>query len=185
MTAPLDLDAYLKKCLSLYRYLNQDTVWAPRPPRPPVQIADMDPEWRYNAAKFLMRQADILAFRYVFGMVRSASLPVYRDVIGEYDGEPIYSGRVFSDLDLMGECASDTFDDEADHITAEPERWLRKTALYRALTADLPQGHQRAELAARARHWSTCPIRTGTGAECRCQEIAAEQAADTTPEWTI
>jgi hypothetical protein len=167
-----DLDGYLDQCHRAYRYLNQDAVWAPRPPRKPLPIADMDPAWRHNAANFLLRRAEHLAHRYIFGMVRAASVPAWSEVIGEDHGEPAYSGTVFSEFDLMGDHARDAFEDEQHRIIEEPEVWLRTTPLYRALVAGLPTGEERERLAERARHWSTCPARAHTDADCECRVAA-------------
>lgn len=194
MTA-FDLDRYLDQCLAAYRYLNQGQVWIPRRPNEPVRIADMDLGWRHNAANFLLRRAGHLAHRYTYGMIRSAGSPIYRDVIGEYRGEPIFSGAVFSEIDLMTENAHDSFEDEQRRILANPEEWLRGTALFRALVAALPEGAEREQIAARARHYSTCPQRTGGQGECTCHlsECAIRNGnpelgctcRSTTPEWTV
>jgi hypothetical protein len=61
-----------------------------------------------------------------------------------------------------------------DAVAADPVTWIRTTALYRALVAGLPTSPDETDkLAARARHWSTCPARSGSD-ECRCEQIAAQ-----------
>lgn len=182
-----DLDAYMAQCRALQAYLNQGDVWFPKD-RPKVRVADMDPSWRHNAARFLERRAESLAHRYTFGLVSSGSRPTWGDVVGEVDGKPVFSATALSTFELMSDAALDAFDAEMDEITRRPLEWLRTTALYRALVAGLPDGAEREALAERARHWSTCPIRSG-GEECRCEEAQQRDAgrtnADAAPEWTL
>ncbi|MBQ1061308.1 hypothetical protein [Micromonospora sp. C41] len=154
-----------------YAYLRQGEWWVPKKPRPPILIADMDPEWRHNAARFLMRRAPMLAFLYLGGEIAAMTAPVWGDVVGEDNGRPVLGRRTFSELDLMSDAALDAFDEHSDAAMRDPEGWLRTTALYRALVAGLPtEGPDAEQLAERARHWSTCPARTGSG-DCRCEQI--------------
>jgi hypothetical protein len=109
-------------------YLDQGEQWKPNG-KPMVQVADMDPEWRFNASRWLERNAE----------------------------------KIVSDLDRASEAR-----------LGEPHTWIRTSALYRALVADLPNCSVALEaIAERARHWSTCPARTG-GGDCRCEAIAAQ-----------
>lgn len=177
----------LEKEIAYYGYLNQGEWWVPKKPRQPIRVADMDPEWRHNAARFLMRRAATLAFLYGGGEIAVMAKPAWRNVVGEDGGKPVLGGPAFSELDMMSDAAMDAFDEHSDRMMRDPEGWLRTTQLYRALIADLPTDPAELEaLAERARHWSTCPARTGAG-DCRCEQIRAEHEAayDTTPEWTI
>jgi hypothetical protein len=76
-------------------YLDQGEQWKPNG-KPMVQVADMDPEWRFNASRWLERNAE----------------------------------KIVSDLDRASEAR-----------LGEPHTWIRTSALYRALVADLPSGH--------------------------------------------
>ncbi|RKR92845.1 hypothetical protein BDK92_7327 [Micromonospora pisi] len=182
----LDRDDFTRVCVATYRYFNQGEIWLPKPPRERVRVADMGREWRFNAARFLERRAKALEFRYGFGEISAMSAPVWFDVVGEDNGRPVTAGPGMSDLDLMSDSASDAFDQAMDQRVADPVGWLRSTVLYRALVADLPtEQAEVVQLAERAKHWSTCPVRTGAD-DCRCEQIRAEHAAtDTTPEWTL
>jgi hypothetical protein len=109
-------------------YLDQGEQWKPNG-KPMVAIADMDPEWRFNASRWLERNAE----------------------------------KIASDLDRASEAR-----------LGDPHGWIRTTALYRALVADLPDCSIALDVIAdRARHWSTCPARAG-GGDCRCEAIAAQ-----------
>jgi hypothetical protein len=111
-------------------YLDQGEQWKPNG-KPMVQVADMDPEWRFNASRWLERNA----------------------------------------VKIAPKC---TLNRGAERQAADPVEWIRTTALYRALVADLPNCSVALEaIAERARHWSTCPARTG-GGDCRCEAIAAQ-----------
>jgi hypothetical protein len=110
------------------RYLDQGEQWKPNG-KPMVAIADMDPEWRFNASRWLERNAE----------------------------------KIVSDMDWASEVQP-----------SEPHTWIRTTALYRALVADLPDCSIALDaIAERAKHWSTCPARAG-GGDCRCEAIAAQ-----------
>jgi hypothetical protein len=112
------------------RYLDQGVQWKPNG-RPMAAVTDMDPEWRFNASRWLERNAAKIAPK----------------------------------------C---TLDRGAERQAADPVEWIRTTALYRALVADLPNCSVALDaIAERARHWSTCPARTG-GGDCRCEAIAAQ-----------
>jgi len=163
------------KCRNTYRLLNQGEVWFPKG-RPRVAIADMDPEWRFNTARFLERRAAVLELLYSMGELGVLGEPTMQAVVGEVWGETVTAGPLFSHLDLLGEHASDAFDQELERRVGDPVAWLRTTPLYQALVAGLPRrGKRLAALAERARHWSTCPARTGTG-DCLCDDIRAAAA---------
>src|SRR5207237_8806665 len=150
--------------IAYYNYLNQGEWWVPKMPRQPIRVADMDPEWRHNAARFLMRRAATLAFLYGGGEIAAMTRPAWRNVVGEDHGNPVLGGRAFSELDMMSDAAMDAFDEHADRMVRDPEGWLRTTQLYRALIADLPTDPAELEaLAERAQPWSTCPARTAAG----------------------
>jgi hypothetical protein len=172
-----DLDAYLRNARGWYAYLNQGEVWFPNK-RPRVRIADMDAAWRLNCTRFLERRAASIERRYTFGEISALSEPKYRNVVGERDGEVVLTGPALSESDLMSDSVADMFDQGRDDRMADPIAWLRATALYRSLAAGLPDCSVALEaLNERARHWSTCPARESTDAECRCSEIRASQEA--------
>jgi len=126
--------------------LYQDEWWQPKV-GPMLRIAEMDDGWRHNTAAFLLRRAPRLAERAWASMAADASGP----------------------LGPSGDMACDAFEAELDWLDADPEGWLCETPLYQALVAGLPAegSRQRARLAERARHRSTCPRRHGDGT-CTC-----------------
>lgn len=162
-----------KPGLTWVDYLAQGEQWKPSG-RPMVAIADMDPEWRYNASRWLERKAPVIALRYTLaeafdfiGLVHSPTGP--------------------------SEMAADSIQDDMDRAAAErrrdPVAWIRATKLHKALVAGLPTKQKKlARLGERAKHWSTCPARTGDG-DCRCEQIRAQhdteqEEAHGVPEWT-
>lgn len=162
--------AFERQARSTFAYLNQDTTWIPRDP-PAVRVTDMDLEWRYNAARWLERQAERFALLYTWGEIYWMSTPFGRAVVAEFDGEPVEAGPLLSHFDLMGEHAQDAFEHEQDLRDRDPVGWIQSTDLHRALVAGLPTKRRKlAKLAERARHWSTCPARAGRG-ECACELI--------------
>lgn len=172
-----ELDDFKQSCRFMYAYLEQDEVWIPQPPRPRIAIADMDKEWRLNASRWLERRAGLFAARYAFGEIYCLSAPTMRAVIGEVKGVPVEAGPLLSHLDLMSDSARDDFDRWQDERNQDPEAWIRTTPLHRALVASLPsKSKELAELAGRAAHWSTCPVRLGSGSECQCRHVAAHSA---------
>ncbi len=123
-----------------FMYLRQSTKWKPRASKA-VSISEMDDSWRYNAARWLLRRAQLAEMLYTFGELRvlGEPLPV---VIGEADGEPIevldLEASLFSNrLPSEGSMAADAFDDEIDQRTQDPEVWLKTTPLYQALVQGL------------------------------------------------
>lgn len=166
-----------RRCAFTYAYFRQDKLWLPNG-KPPVQITDMDAEWRYNASRWLERRARHFEAYFSMGEIFRYAAPLMREVIGEDNGEPIERGPLLSEFDLMGDSASDAFEEWQDARRNDPLMWLRTTALYRALVADLPAKPKKlAKLADRARHYSRCQIRNG-GDECTCR-------SDDSPEWTL
>jgi hypothetical protein len=148
----------VKQGIEWDRYLDQGEQWMPDG-KPMVAIADMDPEWRYNASRFLERRAAVFASKYstceALRLVAELASPIG-----------------------PSETVADQLEADAYHAAAarrrDPVAWIRTTVLYRALVADLPDCPTALEaIAARAKHWSTCPARTGDG-DCRCEAIAAQ-----------
>lgn len=138
--------------LGLWDYLNQGAMWHPQAPRQPLPIADMDLPWRWNASQFLVRGAPALAWRYGFAEVL---------------GGPEPPDDVVDDLMRL----------DSERI-ADPTTWIRTTPLYRALVAGLPSRRpDLAFLAERARHWSTCAVRT-RGGMCTCTPGRVTSEAD-------
>lgn len=143
-------------------YLDQSEKWYPDG-KPIVLVADMDPEWRYNASRWLERNAATIAFKYSLSeAIEFAAMCA----------SPI--GPSKNSADGLERDMHDK--DEA--RTADPVGWIHTTVLYRALVADLPDCSVALEaIAARARHWSTCPARSGAG-DCRCDELRTQAATD-------
>jgi hypothetical protein len=116
-----------------------------------LAIADMTPEHRLNAAAMLVRKA---------AAYQRAALMAEINFM-----------RAFSPPD---DVEFDTF--------GQPVDWMQRQHLYRALVADLPTSPRKlAKLAARASHWSTCPMRLRKrdrhpDAACTCK-TPDEQAA--------
>jgi hypothetical protein len=132
-----------RRQIGAYDYLNQTTVWIPRPPQDWVPIAEMDHEWRWNCAQILLRGAAGHADRYGW-----------------------------SALIHMGDAPDEVIDWEvnaAHQRERNPQAWIRTTKLYRALVADLPGKRRKlTALADRARHYNTCASRTTGDSACNC-----------------
>jgi hypothetical protein len=162
-----------KTGMSWFEYLTQGEKWQPNG-KPAVAIADMDPEWRYNTARYLERHAAVIGQRYSLA-------------------QTMWFAAITSSPLGPGENAADSIEHDIDREEAEiardPVAWIRTTKLHRALVAGLPTKKRKVTaLAERAKHWSTCPARTGRG-DCRCEEIQQADAGragdDTAPEWTL
>lgn len=140
-------------------YLDQGEKWKPDG-RPMVAITDMDVEWRYNASRWLERRAAVIAARYT--LAESLRLAVWL-------ASPLGPSEMTADM-----MQSDA-EREADERARDPLTWIRTTALYRALVADLPDCSVALEaIAERAKHWSTCPARNGADG-CTCEAARAQQ----------
>jgi hypothetical protein len=175
------------------QYLDQGEQWKPNG-RPMVRIDGMDPEWQYNASRWLERHATRIASRY--SLSEGFEFPaIALDAIGPSDD--------------TADAIADDLERAAGERARDPLTWIRTTALYRALVADLPNCSTALDaIAERARHWSTCPARVDAQAECRCAVIAAQcercrsgdlcglcggegcggpcaECTPTVPEWTL
>lgn len=149
-----------KRQMGWREYLDQDRVWKPDG-RPMVAIADMDPEWRYNASRWLERRAARIASAYSSSVDLRLSVEI---------SSPIGPSDTVAD-----QLQADAWH-EAHERQRDPVGWIRTTPLYRALVADLPDCSVALEaIAARAKHWNTCPARSGAG-DCRCEELRAVKA---------
>src|SRR4030095_5207054 len=123
--------------------------------QPTIRIADMDPQWRYNASRWLERNAEAKAA--TCSHAETASVAATR-------AAPLGPSETSADM------IERDIRTRASERNSDPRTWIRATALYRALVADLPACLIALDaIATRARHWSTCPVRTG-GSECRCQK---------------
>lgn len=157
-----------KEGMTWSEYLDQGKQWKPEG-RGLVAIAVMDPEWRYNASRWLERHAAPFASRY--------SLEESFDLLN----------LVLSPIG-PGEMSADSIQSEvergADERRRDPVAWIRTTNLYQALVAGLPTKRKElARLAERARHYSTCPVRIApAGADAPCTCPAGISRA---PEWTL
>ncbi|WP_188187982.1 hypothetical protein [Nonomuraea sp. SYSU D8015] len=174
-----------------FRHLHQDTTWIPKVGGP-ILIRDMDSTWRYNAANWLLRRACELSIMYSFGEFAALTSPISGPALRQdsdgtaEDERPLY-------LEMPPEVLADLLQQDAQRAE-NPESWLKTTPLYRALVKDLP-----GDVAALAKHWSTCDLRTGQGTVCSCwmrhlsecpvnmlRDITANcQCRDNSPEWTI
>jgi hypothetical protein len=169
-----DLKEMQERARFIRALLDQGEVWFPNG-KPRVQITDMDPAWRHNAAAFMLRHAQGYLFHYDLGEIAT-----------------FLTGPLAPNPDSMAFDSLERGMEEAqDERSAAPEAWLKSTALYKALVKDLPENA--AEL---AKHWSDCAIRTDGGA-CSCQERHLSECPkradinercrcrDYDPEWTI
>lgn len=112
----------------------QNEWWYPYR-RPAIRIAEMEKTHRYNTANFLERKAGRLVRAQEMSMILS----------------PFQPG---------GDMACDAFDRELDVMRERPVEWLRGTPLLVALRKGLPhRGRKLDDLAERASHWHTCPLR--------------------------
>lgn len=153
--------------MSWRRYLDQDKRWQPDG-RPPVAIKDMDARWRYNAARWLERNAARLLSRY--------------NVAEDVD---ILCGP----MSLRGEMAALAvergLEEEHERRYRNPEGWMRSRPLWCALVADLDEFPNvdskpkiSPEFADPRNHLSECPWANGhQDVPCTCR--------DNSPEWTI
>lgn len=151
------------KGVSWTEYLDQGEQWKPNG-KPMVRIDSMDPTWRLNASRWLVRNAKVFAQKYSLAAMFEFAVIC---------GSPVRPSEMSTD-GIEAE-----MEQEADSRRRDPEAWIRSTALYGALTAGLPaEADDLAALSERAKHWSDCPVRSG-GDACRCEEIrAAHQAAE-------
>jgi hypothetical protein len=116
--------------VSMRWLLAQDVWWYPQA-RPAIRIAHMARTYRWNTARWLERRAPAL------------------QADSQWD---LFTG--FLGADMPDDVATDI-------LREDPMEFLRDQPLYRALAKDLPKVGSRAGLlmAARARHWHTCPMR--------------------------
>lgn len=173
------LDELMREGMAWAIYLDQDKKWKPDG-KPFVAIADMDPEWRYNASRWLERRARRIASAYSSGVALKLDALI---------ASPIGPSQTVAD-----QLQADAWNAEHER-QRDPVGWIRTTALYRALVADLPDCSIALDaIADRAKHWAGCPARTidvETGEadiDCRCEELRAqhlEAQGAITPEWTI
>lgn len=179
-----DLKEIQERARFIRALLDQGEVWFPNG-KPRVQITDMDPAWRHNAAAFLVRHAQSYAFQYGIGEMESLFRVKARDIFGEtVNIGPTPGSMAYDSVERGMEEAQAERD-------ADPEAWLKSTTLYKALVKDLPDNA--AEL---AKHWSDCAIRTD-GGECTCWERHLSECPkradinercrcrDYDPEWTL
>lgn len=175
--------------LATYYYLSQGERWLPNG-RPSVAIADMDQEWRFNAARWLERRAASFALRYSFGEIEHLARPTMVEVLGIDENGADILGETSSALDRMPEAVEYAMDNEFQDRMNEPATWIRTTALHKALVKGLPKrGSGLDNLADRAKHYAGCPQREETDDACQCAELAAEikherEITNGTPEWT-
>lgn len=148
---------YLQVQRRWYQYFNQGVYWKPNG-RPPVDIVEMEAEWRHNCRRFLERSALLYARNYADGCEAEAMLAL--DWLG---GE------------MARESVERVLDDEAHRAQADPVAWIKTTVLYKALGQQLPtKGKKLRQLATRASHFDGCPRRTARKGECHCYRLRLE-----------
>lgn len=94
-------------------YVKQGETWVPKD-RDPIKISDMDPRWRANAARWLLRQAGVVEFYYT----------------------AVELSRLRAD---MSDHVADALTQETDRRADDPQAWLKTMPLYQALVKDLPE----------------------------------------------
>lgn len=119
-----------------------------------LDIAAMESEHRINCLLMLLRNASSIADRYGWGWAWFAMATDAPDEVVD---------------------AAMAEDDER---MRDPIGWLLSTPLVQAMLAGLPADPlQFAVLERRARHWATCPVRTGdAGKGCTCGAQPAAMA---------
>ena len=107
--------------MDLSTYLDQGAVWIPKE-GDPIDVESMSIEWRRNAAKWLVRRADILRVE-----CRIASFRRELHDTDEYDADFRREGTE----DLVNLLRG----------ISKPDEWIKDTELYRSLVAGLPVMH--------------------------------------------
>jgi hypothetical protein len=149
------------------QYLDQGERWKPNG-RPMVRIDGIGLEWRYNASRWLERHAARIATRYS---------------LGEGFEFAAIAASPIGPSDDTADAIADHLDRAADDRARDPLAWIRTTALYRALIADLPNCSIALDaIAERARHWSTCPVRRRPWSTCCNGSGLADYAAVPCPD---
>lgn len=110
---PTEAEKFKQRGRHFLALLNQGKTWIPKGAAP-VRVADMEPRWRFNAARFLLRHAGSIAMHYNFGEVEWLTA---KDVIEVHVGEVLESAQ----------------EERAGH----PVEWMRSTPLYKALVQGL------------------------------------------------
>lgn len=110
-SATVDRAKFQRQCEFVYAYLNQTEWWLPKPPRRPIHVADMDPQWRHNAARWLERRAVAWELEYSLGEIYALG----------------------SSFEFMGDSVRDGFEEAQDQRRLDPLAWIRTTTLHRAL----------------------------------------------------
>jgi hypothetical protein len=119
------------------RYLNQAEYWIPKG-KPAIRIAEMDEQWRRNAAAWLLRRASIVASCYTVAELSMLHAPMLV-VVAEIDGKPVEWLDPNATLaPSEGSMAADMLDRERARRAERPEEWLKATPLFRALLEGLP-----------------------------------------------
>jgi hypothetical protein len=121
-------DDAFHKARAYYAYFQQGEVWVPNG-KPPVQITDMDPAWRHNAARFLVRNAKAYLHRYEFG----EHLAIWHGEARDVTGEMVSSAPSGAAADGVER----ELEDSSAARAKDPEGWIRSTPLYKALVCGL------------------------------------------------
>jgi len=136
--------------VSMAWLLAQDVWWYPHR-APATRIEGMAKTRLLNTLHFLERRAPVLANREYWAM----------------------SGWLSHPLGPSGDMARDAFEREMNSLHADPLGWLRERPLLKAMYRQLPKRDSKKwhALAARAKHWNTCPMRKarpGPAETCVC-----------------
>ncbi|MFB4306906.1 hypothetical protein [Actinomadura sp. GTD37] len=177
----MSTDDPFRTARALFTLFQQGEIWLPNG-KPPIQITDMDPAWRFNTARFLTRNARHYVLTYELGEHRAIWHAKAREVTGQMLSlAPSEAAAAGVERELEAASASRAED---------PEAWIKSTPLYQALMKDLPDNA--GEL---AKHWSDCAIRED-GGTCTCWERHVTECPkrsdinemcrcrDCAPEWT-
>jgi hypothetical protein len=112
--------------MDLSTYLDQGRVWISKD-QEMIGIETMSPEWRRNAAKWLLRRADVLRIECRIASFRNECHALE-------DGTADYLRR-----EETGDLVSLLRD------ISKPDEWIERTDLYRALVEGLPPASLRLE----------------------------------------
>lgn len=105
--------------MNVSTYLDQGEVWIPKEGEP-VEVGSMSPEWRRNAAKWLVRRSDILRVE--------CRIAAFRDECHALEDGTADTLRREGTDDLVNLLRG----------ISKPDEWIKGTELYRSLVAGLP-----------------------------------------------
>jgi hypothetical protein len=106
-------------------YVKQSKTWVPKDSGP-IEITDMDPRWRANAARWLLRRAATVEFYYSYAELHHLTAVTVE-------------GASFYVHAPLPEDVEHALFQELDERASDPEAWLKTMPLYQALIKDLPE----------------------------------------------